>query len=228
MTVMRHAIETALASSGAALVDELKQRGRYVAAPDAMAREAKVSVRRVIDALEECVRRGEMIPLSSGRFALRKADLPMTPATSVALQAYQGGAISGLWALSYYGLIMETVFSPTIVAPSAPRARLDIRNEWGPFRFEHLDRRFMREGYFRFSYSGFSTRLARAEKALADHIFLSRSWTKKDMEIIRLQPIEGFDYAYFLRLADAFRSPRVSRAARETVEFLKAAESEYL
>lgn len=224
----RQAMVAVLSDSGADLVRAMQRRGLYVVEIATLAQEANIPRQQAAEALAACVTRGELCPLADGRFALRKAACPMVPATAIALQAYQGGALSGLWALSYYGLIMETVFAPTIVSPSAPRSRLDVRNEWGPFRFEHMERRFMREGYFRFSYSGFPTRLARPEKALADHIRLSRSWTGKDMETIRLQPIEGFDYGRFLRLADYFGSPQVSHAARKTAAFLKALEAEYV
>jgi hypothetical protein len=196
-----------------------------------LAQKSRLPLSRVSEAIRALSSRGALVALTPGHYAIHKAPGTKIPATSVALQTYPGGALSGLWAMSYHGLIMESVFAPTVFSPTAPQGRTDIRTEWGPMRFEHMARRFMRDGYFRFSYGGPAgevTRIATPEKALLDHIQVTQSWRGSDMETIRLQPVEKFDYEKFFHLAKIFDSERVMHAAKRTAAFLKNAESDYL
>lgn len=222
---LRHA----LLSPGAGLPAWLASQNRYAvdAATLAGLTGGAVSVHFAQSALSRLVSQERLVPLLGGRYAVRKADHAKTSATVVALQAFPGGALSGLWAMSYHGLIMESVFAPTVFSPAVPHRQVSTRSEWGPMRFNHLAASLMREGYSEFSQGGERIRVATPEKALLDHIFVSEKWDRGEMERIRLQPVEGFSHEKFLRLAKLYRSGRILSAAKETSNYLREQEAEY-
>jgi predicted transcriptional regulator of viral defense system len=153
---------------------------------------------------------GRIVPLRRGMYALapRYRRRPIQPA-SLAGALCRPSYLSELWALSFHGLIPESVPLYTSVT-SRPPCR--FRNAIGEFTYRNV-----KQGLF-FGYEAqrlgdADTLVASPEKALFDFFHLSRGeWTDARIEGMRFSAA-GVDPPRLLEIAARVGSPRVRRAA---------------
>jgi hypothetical protein len=129
----------------------------------------------------------------------------------LANELYKPSYLSGLWALSYYGLIPEKVVTYTSVTSRVPRAFI---NRFGTFQYSHI-----KQPYF----FGFSSRviqqkniwLSDPEKAILDLWHLNRGeWTVERLSSMRFQNFDIVDVKRLEQFAGKFDSPRIMRAVK--------------
>lgn len=129
----------------------------------------------------------------------------------VANEIYRPSYLSGLWILSFFGLIPEMVTTYTSMTPRVPRS---FTNHLGTFRYSHVKQSFF-FGFDRKKVQGDQIWLADPEKALLDYWHLeSGEWTGERLLAMRFQQGDIIDFQKLLGYAGRFSSPRLSRAVQ--------------
>ncbi len=154
---------------------------------------------------------GKLLPLRRGMYALadRYRHAEVNPA-KLANVLYRPSYLSGLWALGFYGLIPERVVVYTSVTTRVPRR---FENKLGSFEYRHIKQSaFFGYGVARIHQE--DVLLAEPEKALLDFWHLEKGpWTEERMAEMRFQNGEIVRRARLKRGAEAYRSPRLVKAA---------------
>jgi len=129
--------------------------------------------------------------------------------TVLANELYKPSYLSGLWALSYYGLIPEKVVTYTNVTPRVPRT---FTNQFGTFQYFNI-----KQSYF----FGFSSHviqqqniwLSDPEKAILDLWHLNKGeWSIERLSSMRFQNFDLLNFERLEQYASRFNSPRIIRA----------------
>jgi predicted transcriptional regulator of viral defense system len=159
---------------------------------------------------------GKLLSLRRGMYAFadayRRAEIQ--PA-ELANRIYAPSYLSLQWALSYHGLIPEMTVVFTAVTT---RQTKRFRNEFGTFRYRHLNRAFF-FGYERVAMGDRAVLLATPEKALLDLWHLeSGEWTVDRMREMRFQSFDIIDMERLAHFAEKAGAPRLDRAARSFSE----------
>lgn len=143
----------------------------------------------------------------------------------LANQMMRGSYVSLQSALSYHGLIPEGVPVTTSVTTGRP-GRWDT--PLGAFAFRHV-RSELFQGYRRIEVAKDQEAfVATPEKALLDLIYLEPgSEDPAYLDELRLQHLDRIDPESLLRQAEAFRRPKLLRAARWIVRQAETDASEY-
>ena len=137
----------------------------------------------------------------------------------VANRMVRGSYVSCQSALSYYGMIPEFTAAITSVTLQRPGR---WKTALGVFEFRRLKTDFF-HGY-RLTELGQNQHafLAAPEKALLDLIHLQPGGDSPDyLRELRLHKIDHFDESELLHLAEASRSPRLIRAAKNILAILE-------
>jgi len=119
--------------------------------------------------------------------------------------------LTGLWALSFYGLIPEAVYEYTSAAMTYKQV---YENAFGRFSYRRLKADVFR-GWNEVEYGGTRIRAASPVKAVLDHLY----WTSGDpvqvMKTLRFQPegVAGFSWDDLQKQAREWGSPRLMRFA---------------
>jgi len=121
--------------------------------------------------LSDWVKRGLVLRLRKNLYILNEQDRAVNPSLMfLGNQIYVPSYISMEWALSYYGLIPEAVFTITSVTT---KKTMSFHNPLGTFRYHHLKP----DCFFGFravkDEAGLPFFLAAPEKALIDFIYLN-------------------------------------------------------
>ncbi|MBN2683748.1 MAG: hypothetical protein JXR40_00580 [Pontiellaceae bacterium] len=126
--------------------------------------------------------------------------------------------LTGLWALSFYGLIPEAVHEFTSATTTYKQI---YENAFGRFSYRRLKADAFR-GWNEIEYGDTRIRLATPAKAVLDHLY----WTPGDpiqiMNVLRFQPedVTVFSWESLSTYAAAWGSPRLVRfAAKAPAEF---------
>ena len=152
----------------------------------------------------------KVLSLRRGMYALadRYRRVPVHPA-DLANQLYHPSYLSGLWALSFYGLIPEMVVTYTSVTTRVPRR---FQNAFGTFQYFNIKQ----PAFFGYRVTALlekKVRLADPEKALLDLWHLEKgAWTQARMAAMRFQNTDSIDAERLLHYATRFESPRLLRA----------------
>ena len=142
--------------------------------------ESKESVRIQ---LHRWVKKGKLISLRRGLYTLAETyrRQPLSP-LRVANELYKPSYLSGLWVLSFLGLIPEMVVAYTSICTRVTRS---FTNAYGNFLYSHIKP----DNFFGFSLhdlQGERIWLAEPEKALLDHWYLrSGEWSVNRMQVLR-------------------------------------------
>jgi len=166
----------------------------------------------VTQQLHRFVMGGTVIPLRRGMYVLaeRYRRSPVQPA-ELAGVIYRPSYLSGLWALSYYGLIPESVSVFTSVTSRSPRCFV---NAIGEYRYQHVKRSLF-FGAHPLLISGRKVMVASPEKALIDHWHLTRGeWTTGRMREMRFATNEMVDAEKLESMLSVLGMPRLLRAYR--------------
>jgi hypothetical protein len=129
---------------------------------------------------------GRILELRRGVYAFqeRYRKIPLT-GMAVAGFLYPPSYLSGLWALSWYGVIPEKTMVYTSVTTRTTRT---FENSFGRFRYRTV-KRSMFHGFETQQVAGDSIRLASPEKALMDLWYLDAGeWSPHRMESMRFEP----------------------------------------
>jgi len=131
--------------------------------------------------------------------------------TVLANELYKPSYLSGLWALSYYGMIPEKVVTYTSVTSRVPRTFI---NRFGTFQYSHIKQ----PCFFGFSSHVIQQQniwLSNPEKAVLDLWHLNRGeWTVERLSSMRFQNFDIVDYKRLEQFAAQFNSPRIVRAVK--------------
>lgn len=176
-----------------------------------MFRESENSIRTSLQRLKKS---GKILELKRGLYAFsepwRKAVLH---GPVVANLLYHPSYISGLWALSWYGIIPEKVVLTTSITTRPTRV---FENSFGQFSYRTIKQELF-SGWNRITLSGAQVQIASPEKALADYLYLeSGEWDEARMDSMRFDPhgIDTEKLATFLELTGQSRLLRALDAWR--------------
>lgn len=164
---------------------------------------------------------GKLILLRQGIYALadRYRKEPLNPAT-LANNLYRPSYISGLWALSFYGLIPEAVPVYTSITTRTPRK---FHNSFGTFVYTNIKQDFF-FGYQEIMITEKPVFLAKAEKALLDLFHQTKGeWDTGRMLEMRFQQIAMIDRVLLQTYAGKMGKPRILRAVKA---WMKLSENE--
>ncbi len=168
--------------------------------------------------LSRWIAQGKVLPLRRGVYTLgdiyRRA--PLAPAF-LANHLYRPSYLSGVWALSFHGLIPDAVVWLTSVTSRGPR-RFD--NAFGTFDYRHVkpDGFF---GYEQVPQPGGPILVASPEKALVDDWHLSRGeWTTARLAEMRYQQTDLIHADRLRASVRRFNSPRLIRAAERWIAYV--------
>jgi len=162
--------------------------------------------------LHRWIKSGRVLPLRRGMYTLadRYRRRELSP-LFVANEIYRPSYLSGLWVLSFFGLIPEMVTTYTSVTPRVPRS---FTNHLGTYRYSHVKQGFF-FGFGRKEVQGTQIWLADPEKALLDYWHLeSGEWTKDRLMTMRFQQGDIIELQKLLDYAGRFSSPRLLRTVQ--------------
>ena len=166
----------------------------------------------VVSQLHRWGRAGKVIPLRRGRYTLadryRRAALAhATLANALHVPSY----LSGPWALSFYGVIPESVPVYTSVTTRTPR---EFENPFGVFSYRNVKRGFF-FGYHTIPIAGSDAAIATVEKALLDLFHLTPGvWDADRMAEMRFQQTELVALDRLAAFAERMAKPRILHAVR--------------
>jgi predicted transcriptional regulator of viral defense system len=158
--------------------------------------------------LSRWAKAGKIHILRKGLYALVGRDTPN--ALVIANRLVEPSYISGEYALSYYGLIPESVFTITSGCLRAPRQAL-AETPYGNFSYRQVK---VMDGFDRFEIGGDKISFATLEKALVDtwH-WLRGAWTPKRHAGMRYGDRDLINPDRLRDWAKKFESPRLVKAA---------------
>lgn len=162
--------------------------------------------------LHRWIKRGRLLPLRRGMYTLadRYRRQELSP-LFVANEIYRPSYLSGLWVLSFFGLIPEMVTTYTSVTPRVPRS---FNNHFGAYRYSHVKQGLF-FGFGRKEVQGNQIWMADPEKALLDYWHLeSGEWTKERLMTMRFQQGDIIELQKLLDYAGRFSSPRLLRTVQ--------------
>ncbi len=160
--------------------------------------------------LYRLTRAGKLIRLRRGMyvFAERYQQTPVQPAALAAV-IYRPSYLSGVWALSFYGMIPESVHVFTSVTTRTPRR---FENRIGTYVYRNVSLA-MFFGSRSVEIAGGPVQLASPEKALVDHWHLEPGeWTEERMVQMRFATGGVVDGAKLEALVRTIGKPRLLRA----------------
>jgi len=160
--------------------------------------------------LSRWMKAGKLLSLRRGMYTFAEPyrGTKLNPA-QLANHLYRPSYLSGLWALSYYGLIPEKVELFTSVTTRVPRR---FENAFGTFAYRHIKQSGF-SGYAPITIGDAKVLLAKPEKALIDIWYLSEGeWTEERMREMRFALSGSIDPDTLMEYARRMESPRLERA----------------
>jgi len=172
-------------------------------------REARHNVRVQ---LHRWVKQGKLLSLRRGFYAWpNRRQPPFLNPAELANALHRPSYLSGLWALSYYGLIPEKT---TVFTSVTTRAPCRFENAVGLFEYRHVKAEAF-FGYSTLDMADAKVLVARPEKALLDFWHLSKgAWSEDRMTEMRFQNVESVRERRLEQFARRFHSPRLLEAVR--------------
>ncbi len=156
----------------------------------------------------------------AGKLISVRRGLYVYPSCSQAIPALSNEIVSpsylsGVWALSHYGIIPEAVWEYTGACKVTPR-----KQEWdtpvGRFTYRQV-KTFL--GFERQVINGQSTLVATPEKALLDHWYWSEGeWSSERHQEMRYQNLDCININRLEALTAKFDSPKMIRALKIFIE----------
>lgn len=181
--------------------------------------------RQLTSQIHQWIRGHKLIPLRRGLYTLadpyRRVQLmPLQLANELVKPSY----LTGLWALSYYGLIPEKVAAFTSVTTRVTR---EFQNAFGNFAYSSLKKDFF-WGFVSVHIGEVPVWIAEPEKAVLDFWHLQRGdWTEGRLTEMRFQNTELLDFIKLGRYATEWASPRLQLFAARFEKFMHPQRKEY-
>ena len=149
---------------------------------------------------------GKLLSLRKGLYAYAGQHQPLP---SLSNEIVSPSYLSGVWALSYYGMIPEAVWEYTAACKSTPRHK---RWETPLGRFSYRQIKVF-SGFERVTIHDLPTLIAAPEKALLDSWFWGAGeWSDERHREMRYQNLDSLDLERLESFAVKFQSPRINRA----------------
>ena len=164
----------------------------------------------VTNQLHRFCKTGKVLSLRRGLYVLgeRYRRTAVQP-PELAGAMYPPSYLSGLWALSYYGLVPESVPVLTSVTPRTTRR---FENDFGEYVYQNVKQSLF-FGSVLLQVGGRQIRVASPEKALVDTWHLARGqWTAERMHEMRFALSELVDVSKLESMLDTIGKPRLLRA----------------
>ncbi|MCH1429125.1 MAG: hypothetical protein L7U87_00025 [Chlamydiales bacterium] len=166
--------------------------------------------------ISRMLKEGSLIRVKKGLYVLGKEyRTGLVDRSVLANLIYGPSYVSGLYALSYYGMIPERV--ETVTSMSVKKSR-SFSSPFGLFEYNFIrEERFKVGITIKLTSNGYKALFATPEKALADLVaqerdLLSLKKLKEFLfENLRVdhEAFEGLDYAILSEIAEAYKSPSV-------------------
>ena len=147
----------------------------------------------------------------------------------IANRMQRASYVSGQSALSFYGMIPDTVQATVSVTTGRPEQR---ETPLGVFEFRHVKPELLR-GYHMTDLQGWKqpgqqALVATPEKALLDLVYLQPGGdTPEYLRELRLQNLERLDLNELRRQAETFNTPKLSRAVEAIIRLVETETQEY-
>lgn len=153
---------------------------------------------------------GVLVRLRRGTYTvaehLRRADISLP---RLANDLYPPSYLTGVWALSFHGLIPDVAREYTSATPRRPQR---FTNAMGTFSYRHLHERLF-WGFTAIRSGGSGFRCATPEKALIDHWYWTPGeWTAERMRELRLQQLDIVNPTAIEAAVEQVAKPRIARA----------------
>jgi len=174
----------------------------------------------IVVQLHRWVQSGKIHALRRGLYILAEQyrKVPVRP-SKLANEIHSPSYLTHLWALAYYGLIPEMVVTYISVTPRNPRL---FRNILGTFQYTHIKQKYF-FGYEMLSVNNVSVRIAKPEKALLDHWYLTPGkWTAARLSEMRYQNAELIDIKLLSDYAEQFNKPKLDRLVKQWIDINKS------
>lgn len=140
-------------------------RGANMIITTSMLKEKYHDYSNPLDKIKRDCAKGILIRLKSGIYETDKETAPCLLASAILSPSY----LSFDWALSYYGLIPERVYSITS-ATLGNRKNKTFENHFGRYEYTDIPKEAFPEGLTYLENDGFSVKIATKEKALCDSL----------------------------------------------------------
>ena len=166
--------------------------------------------------LHRWIAEGKVIALKRGLYTLGEGFSAPKQGAVLANLMVSPSYLTGLWALSWYGLIPEAVYEYTSAVPSYKQ---QYENSLGRFSYRRLKPdAFL--GWQTVDYSSAQIRVASPEKAVMDHIYWTPGDAVRTMNVLRFQPdsVPGFSWEALSQCAEDWGSPKLIRFAQMAPE----------
>jgi len=172
-----------------------------------------------------------LIKLRRGVFLLNPNDRKIYPSEIyIANQLYSPSYVSMEFALGFYGLIPEAVFTFTSVTT---RKTLHFRNEFAAFAYQHIKPQAFRGFKAYKDKAGLTFFVAEPEKALVDFIYLNlEKFFPGDEDIFnesyRLQNTETLNKKRIMLFAGLFGSRKLVAVCKTLCSFIEKEDAQWL
>jgi hypothetical protein len=168
--------------------------------------------------LHRWVAGGKVTALRRGLYTLSEGMTGPRQGARLANLMVRPSYLTGLWALSFYGLIPEAVYEYTSAVMTYKQV---YNNEFGRFSYRRLKADAF-GGWNEIEYGGMSVRVASPAKAVLDHLYWTPGDPMRIMQVLRFQPegVPEFSWEALTEAAGAWGSPRlINFAERAPAEF---------
>jgi len=188
--------------------EKVVEKGLKIFSPRDITLFFEVSPRAAQGFLSYNVKRGFIVKLKRGAYALKK-NLP--PDLLIANKLYEPSYISLSTALSFHHLIPETVYSITSVTPK-PTREFEVLGR--TFSYNRIKKEAF-TGYEPQKVSGETVLVATPEKAIADFLYFVSLGKRSDNERLKIQ---GVNEEKLQEMAELFGSRRLLALLEKVLE----------
>lgn len=163
--------------------------------------------------LHRWVADGKVVSLRRGLYALTEGFAGAREPARLANLIVSPSYLTGLWALSFHGLIPEAVHEYTSATTSYKQV---YENAFGRFSYRRLKADCF-GGWEEIDYGNSRIRVATPAKAVLDHLYWTPGNPIQTLEILRFQPdaVPGFSWNTLIEEAKGWKSPKLMRFAEK-------------
>lgn len=169
--------------------------------------------------LNSWVKKGYIIQLRRGLYMLSSSKDSINY-LQLASKIYHPSYISLEFALSYYGVIPEAVFTITSVSTNKT-AFFEVPEINTCFSYQKI-KTIAFGGYFSYSINGVSYKMAEKEKALADFFYINRNimdGSRENFESYRFSNVHRYNQKNVLRYSKVFKNKKTVFLAKNFIRY---------
>jgi hypothetical protein len=185
----------------------------------------KVSPGYIRQQLTRWINSGRIIQLRRGLYAIAPPYRKVKPHPFVIANRLQRASyVSTQSALTFYGLIPETIYATTSISTGRPER---LETPLGVFAYRHVKQKLL-AGYTMVDFDGQQALLALPEKALLDTLYLQPDGESLAyLQSLRLQNLEQLNPDMLESLALVFDTPKIYRAVEAIRRIIQQESNDY-